>query len=105
MGLFDSLFDKEKTANMTIADPKQVFNEILKQSSGTSTVRDIKFNLFYQIFGFKGIKDGVGVSTMVANTIYLQTQKLIIYHVINKEKYILLKIVKLHVLHVQIIIL
>ena len=37
-------------------------------SSGASYTRDVKFDIFYQIIAFQGVKDGVGCSTLVANT-------------------------------------
>lgn len=68
MGILDKLIDKDKTSQMTIANPRDVFHQILKNSSGYATARDVKYNIFYQIIAFKGVKDGVGVSTIVANT-------------------------------------
>ena len=64
MGFFKS----EKLANAQIVDPKKVFTEMLKASSGAGYTRDIKYDLFYRIIAFKGAIAGVGCSTIVANT-------------------------------------
>lgn len=68
MGLLDKFVDKEKAQNLTVKDPRDIVNSILKGTSGSSVVRDLKYNIFYQIYCFKGVVDGVGVSTLVANT-------------------------------------
>lgn len=65
MGLFGN---KEKTSTMTVKTPREVFTDILKVTSGSGYARDIDFDIFYQIVAFKGCCDGVGVSTLVANT-------------------------------------
>ena len=64
MGLFDS----KKLQNVTAGNPRQLFYEVLRQSSGASYSRDVKFDLFYNVYAFKGVVDGVGCSTLVANT-------------------------------------
>lgn len=68
MGFFDKFLDSEKTAKVTIKDPKKVFEEVLRQASGSSYTRDIKYNIYYQIIAFYGVVDGIGTSTLVANT-------------------------------------
>lgn len=68
MGFFDKFLDSEKTAKVTIKDPKKVFEEVLRQTSGSSYTRDIKYNIYYQIIAFYGVVDGIGTSTLVANT-------------------------------------
>lgn len=68
MGFFDKFLDSEKTAKVTIKDPRKVFEEVLRQTSGTSYTRDIKYNIYYQIVAFYGVVDGIGTSTLVANT-------------------------------------
>lgn len=68
MGLFDRVTDKEKLQKITVANPRETLNEILKRTSGSSYVRDVKFNIFYQTYGFVGVSEGVGCSTIVANT-------------------------------------
>lgn len=67
MGLFSKV-DESKTSNLKVRDPRELYNTILKGASGASITRDLKYNIFYQVYAFKGIKDGVGVSTLVANT-------------------------------------
>lgn len=61
-------FNKEKTSNITVKSPREIFTDVLKMTSGTGYVRNIEFDIFYQIVAFKGIADGVGTSTLVANT-------------------------------------
>lgn len=68
MGFFDKFLDSEKTAKITIKDPKKVFEEVLRQTSGSSYTRDIRYNIYYQIIAFYGVVDGIGTSTLVANT-------------------------------------
>lgn len=69
MGSFlDRFLDVEKTSKATIANPRKVFEDILKQASGSAYTRDIKYNIYYQVIAFYGVTDGVGCSTLVANT-------------------------------------
>lgn len=69
MGSFlDKFLDVEKTSKATIANPRKVFEDILRQASGSAYTRDIKYNIYYQVFAFYGVVDGVGCSTLVANT-------------------------------------
>ena len=65
---FFKKIDTEKVANMTITNPREIYANILKQASGTGQVRATNFDIFYQIVAFKGVKEGVGCSTLVANT-------------------------------------
>lgn len=67
MGFFDNLLDKEKTSKATLANPRKVFEDVLKQTSGSTLTRDIKYNIYYQIIAFYGVVEGVGTSTLVAN--------------------------------------
>lgn len=60
--------DKDKTSNLTIRSPRDIFTDILKTTSGAGYARNVDFNIFYQIIAFKGVVDGVGTSTLVANT-------------------------------------
>lgn len=62
------LSNKEKLQNMTAKDPRQIFYSALKQSSGAAYSRNVKFDLFYNVYAFKGVVEGVGCSTLVANT-------------------------------------
>ena len=64
----EKFFDKEKLSEITVKDPRQVFSDILRQASGSTMTRNVKFDIFYQIIAFKGVVDGVGTSTLVANT-------------------------------------
>ena len=68
MGFFDKFLDSEKTAKVTIKDPRKVYEEVLRQTSGSSYTREIKYNIYYQIIAFYGVVDGIGTSTLVANT-------------------------------------
>lgn len=68
MGFFDGFVDKEKTSKLTFNNPKEYLNTVLRSISGSSVVRETKFDIFYQIVAFKGVVDGVGTSTIVANT-------------------------------------
>lgn len=46
----------------------KVMSQMLQQVSGSKYTREIQFDLFYQIYGFRGTVEGVGTSTIVANT-------------------------------------
>jgi len=60
--------DKSKTSNITVKSPQEIFTELLRMTSGAKFARDIQFDIFYQVIAFKGICEGVGTSTIVANT-------------------------------------
>ena len=68
MGFFDKFLDTEKTSKATLVSPRKAFEDILKQASGSAYTRSIKYNIYYQIIAFYGVMDGVGTSTLVANT-------------------------------------
>ena len=44
-----------------------LFVEGLKATSGASQTRTVSYNIFNQVVAFKGVRDGVGTSTIVAN--------------------------------------
>lgn len=64
----DKFLDVDKTSKLTITNPRKIFEDILKQASGSSYTRDIKYNIYYQVIAFYGVVDGIGCSTLVANT-------------------------------------
>lgn len=68
MGFIDKFINADETSKFTITDPKVVFQNVLKQASGASYTREIKYNLFYDVIAFYGVVDGIGVSTLIANT-------------------------------------
>lgn len=68
MSILDKLINTEKTSQMTITNPRELYGSVLKQLSGSSVAREVRFDIFYQIIAFKGIAGGVGCSTLVANT-------------------------------------
>ena len=43
------LFNKDKLSTTTIKSPQEVFTELLKVSSGAGYVREVKFDIFYQV--------------------------------------------------------
>lgn len=59
---------KSDLSSLTVRSPRDIFNDILKQTSGASHVRELRYNIFYQIYAFKGVDAGIGTSTLVANT-------------------------------------
>lgn len=67
MGFFDKFLSKEKTQDITVKSPYEIFTDMLKVTSGSDYSRDIKYDIFYRIIAFKGVCDGVGVSTLVSN--------------------------------------
>lgn len=68
MAFLDKFIDREKAAQATIKDPREIFNNILKQTSGSAFTRELKYEIFYSIIAFRGVVEGVGTSTLVANT-------------------------------------
>lgn len=68
MGLIHKFIDTEKTSKVKMVSPKELYGNMLKAVSGHGAVRDVKFDIFYQIIAFKGVVEGVGCSTLVANT-------------------------------------
>ena len=67
MALLDRV-NKDKLQNLRVPDARKQFNELLRSVSGSSQTRHTAYNIFYQIVGFKGVVEGVGCSTIVANT-------------------------------------
>lgn len=70
MSFLGNIFRSEDSSikEVKIKDPSAVLTDLLKVTSGSSVVRKSDFNIFYQIIAFQGVKDGVGCSTLVANT-------------------------------------
>ena len=68
MGFLDKIIDTNKTSQVKITNPRELYGSVLKQVSGSGVTRDVKFDIFYQIIAFIGVRDGVGCSTLVANT-------------------------------------
>ena len=63
------LFGKDKKlSELTIKNPREVFTDILKITSGTSVTRELPYDIFYQTIAFRGVVEGLGTSTIVANT-------------------------------------
>lgn len=68
MGILDKYFDAEKAKELKIVQPSKIFAEVLRQASGSSFTRNVKYDIYYQVFAFYGVVDGIGTSTLVANT-------------------------------------
>lgn len=67
MGFFDKLVDSEKTKDIRLIKPSKVFAEALRQTSGASVARSLRYNIYYNVYAFYGVVDGIGTSTLVAN--------------------------------------
>ncbi len=68
MGLLDRITQtSSKTADITVKSPKELYSQLLKGVSGAGVTRKQNFDIFYEIIAFKGVMDGVGCSTLVAN--------------------------------------
>ena len=67
MAFLDRFIDTEKTSKVEVKSPRDIYYGILKGTSGTSYTREINVDIFYTTYGFKGIVEGVGCSTLVAN--------------------------------------
>lgn len=63
-----SAAEKSKLKDVKLKTPGDILLDIYKTTSGTHEVRTREFDIFYKIIGFKGVRDGLGVSTLVANT-------------------------------------
>lgn len=68
MGILDKYFDTEKAKEVKLVQPSKIFAEALRQASGSSFTRAVKYDIYYQVFAFYGVVDGIGTSTLVANT-------------------------------------
>lgn len=68
MGFIDNFIDENATAKIRIRSSKDIFNDVLKTMSGSSIEYQHGFSILYQVLAFKGVVDGVGTSTLVANT-------------------------------------
>lgn len=58
----------EGLKGVSVTDPRLIFTDLLKTSSGVSYERSLRYNIFYQFVAFKGVRDGIGTSTIVSNT-------------------------------------
>lgn len=67
MGFLDKYFDAEKAKEVKLVQPSKIFAEALRQASGSSFTRSVKYDIYYQVFAFYGVVDGVGTSTLVSN--------------------------------------
>ena len=67
MSFIDKFLDSEKTSKAVIKDPKEIFTEAVKMTSGSGQIRHVAYNIFYEVVAFYGITDGIGTSTLVAN--------------------------------------
>ena len=60
MGILDKYFDAEKAKELKIVQPSKIFAEVLRQASGSSFTRNVKYDIYYQVFAFYGVVDGIG---------------------------------------------
>jgi cellulose biosynthesis protein BcsQ len=70
MGIFNKLISEDTTAklqNLTVRDSGEVYKDLLKYASGTGHARKA-YHLYNSIVGFKGVREGIGTSNIVANT-------------------------------------
>lgn len=70
MSIFNKLISEDTTAklqNLTIRDSSEVYKDLLRYTSGTGHSRKA-YHLYNSIVGFKGVRDGIGTSNIVANT-------------------------------------
>jgi cellulose biosynthesis protein BcsQ len=70
MGIFNKLISEDTTAklqNLTVRDSGEVYKDLLKYTSGTGHARKT-YHLYNSIVGFKGVREGIGTSNIVANT-------------------------------------
>lgn len=70
MALFGSKGRSSEIKNAIAPSPAEILTEVLKTTSGADLSRKLRYSIFYQIIAFHGVKDGLGCSTIVANTAY-----------------------------------
>lgn len=68
MGIFSPKGKAYSDKTVTAPSPSEILTSMLKTSSGTDISRTLRYSIFYQIIAFRGVKDGLGCSTIVANT-------------------------------------
>ena len=68
MGIFSPKGKAYSEKTVTAPSPSEILTNMLKTSSGTDISRTLRYSIFYQIIAFRGVKDGLGCSTIVANT-------------------------------------
>lgn len=68
MGIFSPKGKAYSEKTVTAPSPSEILTSMLKTSSGTDISRTLRYSIFYQIIAFRGVKDGLGCSTIVANT-------------------------------------
>lgn len=63
-------FGKKKVNLDTVANfnPKSVFEDLLRATSGADVVTKVEYSIYYKVVGFKPAKEGIGCSTIVAST-------------------------------------
>lgn len=61
-------FFKNSTLDVKKVSGKDMLMSALRATSGGTTIQRHKFDIFNNIIAFKGVNDGVGVSTIVSNT-------------------------------------
>lgn len=69
MGLFNR--NGSGISGLSFSNPSDILKDLLQTSSGATLERQVRYNIFNQIVAFKGVKEGVGCSTIVANTALL----------------------------------
>jgi hypothetical protein len=60
--------DNSKFKDVKLKSAGDVLVDIFKATSGSSVTKKSDYDIFYNVIAFKGVKAGVGVSTLVANT-------------------------------------
>lgn len=68
MGFLDKYFDADKAKEVRLVKPSKIFAEALRRASGSSFSHKVEYGIYYNIYAFYGVVDGVGTSTIVANT-------------------------------------
>lgn len=70
MGIFyTNKRDKDSyLSELELKSPSDILKDLLKATSGASYTRSMRYSIFYNIVGFRGVKAGLGTSTIVANT-------------------------------------
>ena len=70
----NSLLKNAKSLDINVVTTEEMYTGLLRILSGASEGRATLFDIFYKIYAFVGIKEGIGCSTFVANLAYALAQ-------------------------------
>ena len=66
MGIFAKENDSVEIEAKNVT-PRDFLTNVLKATSGSNLTRGLNYSIFYNVIGFRGIRSGIGTSSLVAN--------------------------------------